>query len=437
MENDSSSSEGQLNDVVSFTFSGGKLGWWALLNSWRKARVVDAVTIVEDEVRETIRLRGLDPGADPTGVRRVVEDAVAQYDKRSMIASLPVLERPSDVATAVFHAVAGFGELQPLLDDAEIEEIWWNCPGEVFVSRAGRTELTSVALTESRAKDLVERMLKSSGRRLDYSAPFVDASLRDGSRLHVVIPDITRRHWAVNIRKFITRANSLEDLVRLGSLTHEAAEFLTDAVANGLNVLVSGATGAGKTTVLNALTSAIGPRERVVTVEEIFELDVPLRDVVGLQCRQPNLEGQGEIALRRLVKEALRMRPDRLIVGEVREAESLDMLIALNSGQPGMTTLHANSAQDALTKICTLPLLAGENITSHFILPTVAACLDLVVHCVRTRAGRRYVAEILGVGNRVEAGTIEATTLFSHDGHQLLRREGAVFEHHKLNGAAL
>ncbi len=189
-----------------------------------------------------------------------------------------------------------------------------------------------------------------------------------------------------------------------------------------------------KTTMLNALTSAIGPRERVVTVEEIFELDVPLRDVASLQCRQPNLEGQGEIPLRRLVKEALRMRPDRLIVGEVREAESLDMLIALNSGMPGMTSLHANSAQDALTKICTLPLLAGENITSHFILPTVAACLDLVIHCVRTPQGGRHVAEILGVGSRVESGNIETTTIFSHDDHALRRRQEAVFEHHKLNG---
>lgn len=394
---------------------------------------MDAVTIVEDEVRETIRVRGIDPADDPGSVRRLVDDAVARYDKRSMIASLPVLGKPSEAATRIFHSVAGLGELQPLLEDPDIEEIWWNRPEQVFVSRSGRTELTSISLTETRVKNLVERMLKSSGRRLDYSTPFVDAALQDGSRLHAIIPDITRRHWAVNIRKFIARANSLDDLVRMNSLTPEAAAFLADCVASGLNVLVSGATGAGKTTVLNALTSAIGPRERVVTVEEIFELDVPLRDVAGLQCRQPNLEGQGEVPLRRLVKEALRMRPDRLIVGEVREAESLDMLIALNSGMPGMSTLHANSAQDALNKICTLPLLAGENITSHFVLPTVAACVDLVVHCVRTPHGSRHIAEILGVGSRVEAGNIEATTIFVHDGHTLRRRSDAVFEHHRLS----
>lgn len=398
---------------------------------------MDAVSLVEDEVRETIRMRGIDPSDDPHGIRRLVDAAVADYDKRSMVAALPVLGEPRAAATQIFHSVAGFGELQPLLDDPEVEEIWWNHPGQVFVSRSGRSELTSITLTETRVKDLVERMLKSSGRRLDFSTPFVDAALTDGSRLHVVIPDVTRDSWAVNIRKFIARAGSLDDMVQMGSLTSEAAVFLSACVAGGLNVLISGATGAGKTTMLNALTSAVGPRERVVTVEEVFELNVPLRDTVGLQCRQPNLEGHGEIPLRRLVKEALRMRPDRLMVGEVREAESLDMLIAMNSGLPGMSTVHANSAHDALTKLCTLPLLAGENITSDFILPTVASCLDLVVHCVRTPQGRRHVVEILAVGSRVESGTIETTSLFFHDGHDLHRRREAVFQHHKLTGAPL
>lgn len=166
----------------------------------------------------------------------------------------------------------------------------------------------------------------------------------------------------MKLSKFIARARRLDDLVRGGSLTPTAARFLDAAVDVGMNILVSGATQAGKTTLLNCLASAIGPRERVITVEEIFELQIPVRDVVGLQCRQPNLEGHGEIPLRRLVKEALRMRPGRLIVGEVREAEALDMLVALNSGLAGMCTIHANSAADALTKLCTLPLLAGENI---------------------------------------------------------------------------
>ena len=296
---------------------------------------VEAVRIVEDEVRELIRRRGLDPLRQSGEVRRLVEAAVSDYDERALLAPLPPLGPLELARRFVFDAVAGFGALQPLLDDPGIEEIWLNAPNEIYVARNGESELTSVSLTDQQVRDLVERMLKSSGRRLDMSSPFVDAALPDGSRLHVVIPDVTRRHWAINIRKFVVKASRLEHLVELGTLSPQAARFLGAAVASGLNILVSGATQAGKTTMLNCLAASIGTRERVITVEEIFELQFPLRDVVGLQCRQPNLEGQGEIPLRRLVKEALRMRPDRLVVGEVREAESLDMLIALNSGLPG------------------------------------------------------------------------------------------------------
>ncbi|GLB66888.1 CpaF family protein [Arthrobacter mangrovi] len=386
---------------------------------------MDGIRIVEDEVRELIRRRGIDPAQQAAEVRRLVDAAVDDYDERSMLGTLPPLGQLEYARKYVFDAVAGFGPLQPLLDDPLIEEIWINSPSEVFVARGGESELTSVTLSQQQVRDLVERMLKSSGRRLDLSSPFVDAALPDGSRLHVVIPDITRKHWAVNIRKFIAKASRLEHLVELGSLSPEAARFLAAAVASGLNILVSGATQAGKTTMLNCLAASIGSRERVVTVEEIFELRLPLRDVVGLQCRQANLEGGGEIPLRRLVKEALRMRPDRLIVGEVREAESLDMLIALNSGLPGMCTVHANSAHDAITKICTLPLLAGENISSAFVLPTVASCIDLVVHCTRAASGKRQVAEIVSLGRRVENGIIETSTLFSRRDGDLVASESA------------
>lgn len=387
---------------------------------------MEAVRIVEDEVRELIRRRGLDPLRQTVEVRRLVDEAVLDYDERALLAPLPPIGPLDTARRFVFDAVAGFGPLQPLLDDPAIEEIWVNAPNEIFVARNGESELTSAALTEQQVHDLVERMLKSSGRRLDLSSPFVDASLPDGSRLHVVIPDVTRRHWAINIRKFVVKASRLEHLVELGTLTPQAARFLGAAVASGLNILVSGATQAGKTTMLNCLAASIGTRERVVTVEEIFELKFPLRDVVGLQCRQPNLEGEGEIPLRRLVKEALRMRPDRLVVGEVREAESLDMLIALNSGLPGMCTVHANSAHDAVTKICTLPLLAGENISSAFVVPTVASCIDLVVHCSRHANGRRQVTEILALGRRVESGVIESSLVFEHDGGQLAARANSM-----------
>jgi pilus assembly protein CpaF len=294
----------------------------------------------------------------------------------------------------------------------------------VFVARRGRSELTTVILTAEQVADLVERMLRLSGRRLDLSTPFVDAQLPDGSRLHVVIPTITRRHMAVNIRKFVVGVAGLDELIRLGELTDHAARFLEASVEAGLNLLVSGGTQAGKTTLLNALCAAIPAAERVVTAEEVFELQIPLPDVVCMQTRQPNLEGSGEISLRRLVKEALRMRPNRIIVGEVRQEESLDLLIALNSGLPGMCTLHANSAREALVKMCTLPLLAGENISAAFVVPTVAASVDLVIHLRADQRGHRRVREIVAVTGRAEGDVIETSDLFVSHGNQLVRADG-------------
>jgi pilus assembly protein CpaF len=298
------------------------------------------------------------------------------------------------------------------MDDPTIEEIWINTPSRVFVARSGVAELTNVVLTANQVRDLVERMLHKSGRRVDLSSPFVDASLPDGSRLHVTIPDITSAHWAVNIRKFSASVRDLGHLVEGGSLTHKAAEYLRMCVLARQNIIVSGATQAGKTTMLNALLRSARSTERIVTVEETFELNFEARDSVAMQCRQASLEGSGEITLRRLIKEALRMRPDRLVVGEVREAESLDLLIALNSGLPGACSIHANSAHDALVKLCTLPLLAGRNIDASFVQPTVASCIDVVVHCELDRFGQRRVREIVAPTGRVVDGMVESTPIF-------------------------
>jgi pilus assembly protein CpaF len=385
---------------------------------------MDGALIVEREVRELIRRRGLDPLHDRAGVIALVEDAIADYDERAVLGAVPPLLDPAGVHRSVLDAVVGFGPLQPYLDDPAVEEIWINSPTQVFIARGGQAELTTTMLSDQQVHDLVERMLMSSGRRLDLSSPFVDASLPGGERLHVAIPDVTRQSWAVNIRKYIVRADHLGDLVRLGTLSAQAAELLVAAVRVGLNVIVSGATQAGKTTTLNALLGAVPPRERVISCEEVFELRPAVRDWVGLQCRQPNLEGVGEIPLRRLVKEALRMRPDRLVVGEVREAEALDLLIALNAGVPAMATIHANSAREALVKLCTLPLLAGDNVSDRFVVPTVASAVDLVVHLAVDRLGRRRVAEILAVPGRAEGGVVEAAVLFAHDGDRLVRGEG-------------
>jgi pilus assembly protein CpaF len=281
-----------------------------------------------------------------------------------------------------------------------------------------------VVPTVASSIDLVERMLKLSGRRLDLSSPFVDATLPDGSRLHVVIPDVTRDSWAVNVRKFVVKASRLEDLVRLGTLGGPAARFLDACVLAGLNILVSGGTQAGKTTLLNCLAGAVGSTERIVTCEEVFELQIQARDVVAMQCRQPSLEGTGEITLRRLVKESLRMRPSRIIVGEVRQEESLDMLLALNSGLPGMCTVHANSAREALTKMCTLPLLAGENVSARFVVPTVASSIDLVVQIALEADGHRRVREIVGVPGRVESEVVEVEDVFVTREGRLVRAGG-------------
>jgi pilus assembly protein CpaF len=379
---------------------------------------------IEAEVRELVRRRGLDPVGAPQDARTLVDEVLADYVERVPSSALPPIGDPHRVARTVLDAVAGFGPLQRWLDDPEVEEVWINEPGRVFVARRGRSELTTTVLTGDEVRELVERMLRSSGRRLDLSVPFVDAMLPDGSRLHAVIPDVTQRHMAVNLRKFVVRAESPADLVRLGTLTPAAARFLEAAVVAGLTVLVSGGTQAGKTTTLNGLLGAVPPTERLITVEEVFELRPALPDWVAMQTRQPSLEGTGEIPLRRLVREALRMRPDRLVVGEVRQGEAFDLLLALNSGVPGMCSLHANSAREALAKMCTLPLLAGGNIDPAFVTPTVAGCVDLVVHLDPAAGGRRRVREILGVSGRVEGRVIEAAEVFVTRGHRLVRGGG-------------
>lgn len=384
----------------------------------------NAAEYITTEVRDLIRHRGIDPVTDHRAARALIDEVVVRYEERVATSALPpLLDRPG-TQRAVFDSVAGFGPLQRYLDDPAVEEIWINQPGRVFIARHGRSELTTTVLGAGELRDLVERMLKPSGRRLDLSSPFVDALLPDGSRLHVVIPDITREHLSLNIRKFVVTANTLEDLVSRGSLTAHAARFLEAAVVAGLNIIVAGGTQAGKTTLLGTLVNSIPPRERVITCEEVFELRPNLPDVVAMQTRQPNLEGQGEIRLRRLIKEALRMRPSRIIVGEVRQEESLDLLIALNSGLPGMCSLHANSAREAVVKLCTLPLLAGENVSSHFVVPTVATSIDLVVQAAINPDGSRQVREIVALPGRVEAGVIETADIFTTVDGRLVRAQG-------------
>ena len=321
-------------------------------------------------------------------------------------------------------AVSTFGALQEFMDDPAVEEVWINTPQRIFVAKNGRSEITNLVMDTVGVQNLVERLLMWSGRRLDLSHPFVDARLPDGSRLHVAIPEVTAQHWAVNIRKHIMRGKTLAELEAMNLFNAEVGNFLKATIARGKNMLVSGSTGAGKTTLLNALTSALPLSSRVITVEEVFELKPRLPDCIALQTRSANLQGVGEIPLRKLVKEALRMRPSHIVVGEIREAESLDLLIALNSGLPGMATIHANSAREAISKLQTLPLLAGSNISHELIAPLVASAIDVVVHVGKESGGRRYISELAWVPGRVEGAVIESEPIFTFTGFDELGQPG-------------
>jgi len=372
----------------------------------------DLVESLDQRVREAVRREGIDPQRDAIVVRRLAEAVVRAHDERSLTGVVaPVTDVDSMVGELVAR-VSGFGPLQPFLDDPTVEEIWINDPSRVFVARRGRHELTNLMLTRGQVQELVERMLKSSGRRIDISRPFVDAMLPDGHRLHVVLEGISRGWTAVNVRKFVLTAARLFELVDLGTLTPPAAAFLEASVRAGLNILVAGATQSGKTTLLNCLAAAIPGGDRVISAEEVFELRFPHPDWVAMQTRQSGLEGTGEVKLRDLVRESLRMRPSRILVGEVRAEECLDLLLALNAGVPGMCTLHANSAREALVKMCTLPLLAGENVSARFVVPSVATSVDLVVHLGIDQHGVRRVNEIVGVPGRVEHDVIEIEPIF-------------------------
>jgi pilus assembly protein CpaF len=319
-----------------------------------------------------------------------------------------------------------FGPIAHLIADPNVEEIWINSPQRIFVARGGKSQLINLVLTSEAVRDLVDRTLIWSGRRLDLSQPFVDARLPDGSRLHVAIPEVTAEHWAVNIRKHIMRQKSLNELASLGVMTKGIADELSEVVKTGRNILISGGTQAGKTTLLNALISETPLAQRVITIEEVFELQPRVPDLIQMQTRGPNLQGEGEITLRQLIKEALRMRPSRIIVGEVRQAEALDLLLALNSGLPGMGTLHANSARDAITKLQTLPLLAGENISHKFIAPTVASAIDLVVQVSLANNGTRRITEVSRVTGRYENDRVEIENVWRWNGENYERGLGSM-----------
>jgi pilus assembly protein CpaF len=323
--------------------------------------------------------------------------------------SLPGDERDA-LCRRVLLLATGLGPLEPLLSDPSVDEVMVNGPGEVYVERRGQIEPTGVSFGgEAELMHAIERILAPLGRRVDEASPLCDARLPDGSRVNVVIPPLALDGPCLTVRRFRHEGYSLRELVELGTLPAEVSELLALCVAARAAVLVSGGTGSGKTTTLGALSGAIPREERIVTIEDAAELRLRQRHVVRLESRPANVEGRGEVTIRQLVVNALRMRPDRIVVGEVRGPEALDMLQALNTGHDGsLTTVHANSPGDALRRIETLALMAGVGLPHAAIRDQVASALDVVVHQTRLPDGSRVVesvSEVLRVAGG--AGTRE------------------------------
>jgi pilus assembly protein CpaF len=292
--------------------------------------------------------------------------------------------------------ILGYGPLEPFLHDPTITEVMVNGYDQLFVERAGKIEETEATfLDDAHLLRIIDRIVSQVGRRIDESSPMVDARLPDGSRVNAIIPPLSLRGPSLTIRKFARDALALESLIGLETITQQAADFLAQCVRGKLNILISGGTGTGKTTLLNAVSAYVPAAERIVTVEDAAELRLQQRHVVSLESRPPNVEGEGEVRIRDLVRNALRMRPDRIIVGEVRGAEALDMLQAMNTGHDGsLTTIHANSARDALHRLEMLVLMAGVELPVKAIREQVAGGFDLLVHIARLVDGSRRITQI-------------------------------------------
>jgi pilus assembly protein CpaF len=315
-----------------------------------------------------------------------------------------------ELARRIVRDTVGLGPLEDLLADPSVEEVMVNGPDEVYVERAGRIEAVDARFPdEEELRNAIERILAPLGRRIDELSPMVDARLADGSRVNVVIPPLAVDGPALSIRRFGAARPGPRDLVERESLSAEQCELLEQAVGERRSILVSGGTGAGKTTLLNALSSFIDSGERIVTIEDAAELRLQQRHVVRLESRPASVEGKGEVTVRDLLRNALRMRPDRIVIGEVRGPEALDLLTALNTGHEGaLSTLHANSAADALGRLETLALMAGVGLPHEAIAEQVQRGVDLVVHVERRPNGSRRVAEIAEVTRVAGATAVRA-----------------------------
>jgi pilus assembly protein CpaF len=360
--------------------------------SARERHLAELAAALRDRLVESRRLEALAGGGE-VDLAEAARDLV-----EGEAAILPPAERAEVVARIVRDSV-GLGPLEDLLADPAVEEVMVNGPGTVYVERHGLVEPTEIRFAdEEELRNTIERILAPLGRRVDELSPMVDARLADGSRVNVVVPPLAVDGPAVSIRRFGVERPGPDELVARGTLTAAQRDLLAAAVAARRSVLVSGGTGSGKTTLLNALSGFVSPRERVVTIEDAAELRLQQPHVVRLESRPAGVEGRGEVTIRDLLRNALRMRPDRIVIGEVRGAEALDLLTALNTGHDGaLSTLHANSPADALARLETLALMAGVGLPHGAIAEQVQRGIDLVVQMERRQDGSRVVAEIAEV----------------------------------------
>lgn len=327
---------------------------------------------------------------------------------------IPPLEREA-IAESLFAEIIGYGPIQPLLEDAEISEIMVNSATQVYAERKGKLELTDVQFSDNKQiLHLIEKIVAPLGRRIDESSPMVDARLPDGSRVNAIIPPLALKGPSITIRKFSRDPLKIEDLIRFGTLTKKMAMLLEACVRARMNIVVSGGTGSGKTTTLNVLSSFIPSDERIVTIEDAAELQLKQDHIVSLETRPPNIEGKGEITIRHLVKNSLRMRPDRIVVGEVRSGEALDMLQAMNTGHDGsLTTTHANSPRDAIARLETMVLMAGMELPIRAIREQISSAVDLIIQQSRLKDGSRRITHITEVqGMEGEVITLQDLFVF-------------------------
>jgi len=375
---------------------------------------------VVDSVRTSLQSATREQQLGGEQLRRLAEREVDEALGKYAINDRQQLMNTRD---AVLNELLGYGPLQELLDRAEVSEIMVNGHQQIFVERNGRLERTGRTFdSEDHLRAVIDRMVRSSGRRVDQSSPMVDARLPDGSRLNVVLPPLAVDGPSVTIRKFTAQHLTSSDLVERGALSREAAEFLSEAVSQRRNIIVSGGTGTGKTTMLNVLSSHIARSERVVTVEDAVELQLDMPNIIRLESRPANTEGAGAVTIRDLVRNSLRMRPDRIVVGEVRGAEALDMLQAMNTGHDGsLSTLHANNPRDAIRRLETMVLLGGVDLPLRAIREQVASAVDLIVQLTRGSDGSRFVSSITEVVG-LEGDVVSTAELFNRSLHSTADR---------------